>query len=170
MYLDLLLKNDHNQSGSAEDRYKPSRFKTSMVRSDLWDYSDAYIVVKGDITVTDPNINGYDEKLAFENNTPFSCCILKINSALIDNVKYLDIVMPMYNLTEYSQNYLKIRGNLWNYYRDEPNSGAEGKTDYSIKDSKSFDYKTKITRRIEGNNTEKEVKVVVSLNKSKQFL
>ena len=71
----------HDQSGSAEDRYKPSkqiRFKTSMLRSDLCDYSDAYIVVKGDITVTDPNNNAYDKKLAFKNNAPFTSCILKI--------------------------------------------------------------------------------------------
>ena len=127
----------HDQSGSAEDRYKPSkqiRFKTSMLRSDLCDYSDAYIVVKGDITVTDPNNNAYDKKLAFENNAPFISCILKINSTLIDNAEYLDIVMPMYNLIEYSKNYSKTTGSLWNYYRDEPNSGAEGNTNYSVKD------------------------------------
>ena len=55
----------HDQSGSAEDRYKPSkqiRFKTSMLRWYLWDYSDAYVVFKGDITVTDPNNNAYDKK------------------------------------------------------------------------------------------------------------
>ena len=105
----------HDQSGSAEDRYKPSkqiRFKTSMLRSDLCDYSDAYIVVKGDITVTDPNNNAYDKKLAFENNAPFISCILKINSTLIDNAEYLDIVMPMYNLIEYSKNYSKATGSL----------------------------------------------------------
>ena len=71
--------------------------------------------------------------------------ILKINSTLIDNAEYLDIVMPMYNLIEYSKNYSKTTGSLWNYYRDEPNSGAEGNTNYSVKDSKSFDYKTKQT-------------------------
>ena len=126
----------HNQPGSAEDRYKPSkqiRFKTSILRSDLCDYSDAYIVVKGDITITDPSNNAYDKKLAFKNNTPFSCCILKINSK-IDNAKYLHIVMPMYNLIEYSKNYSKTRGNLWNYYRNKPNNGAEGNINYSIKD------------------------------------
>ena len=132
----------HDQSGSAEDRYKPSkqiRFKTSMLRSDLCDYSDAYIVVKGDITVTDPNNNAYDKKLAFKNNAPFISCILKINSTLIDNAEYLDIVMPMYNLIEYSKNYSKTTGSLWNYYRNEPNSGAAGNINYSLKDSKLFD-------------------------------
>ena len=68
----------HDQSGNAEDRYKPSkqiRFKTSMLRSDLCDFSDAYIVVKGTITVTDHNNDAYDKKLAFKNNAPFISCI-----------------------------------------------------------------------------------------------
>ena len=83
-----------------------------MLKSDLCDYSNAYIVLKGDITVTDPNNNRYDKKLAFKNNTPFTSCILKINNTLNDNAEYLDIVMPMYNLIEYSKNYSKTTGSL----------------------------------------------------------
>ena len=108
-----------------------------MLRSDLCDYSDAYIVVKGTITVTDPNSANYDEKLAFKINAPFTSCILKINNPLIDNAEDLNIVMPMYNLLEYSKNYRKTTGSLWNYYRDEPNSGKGGENNnvnYSIKD------------------------------------
>ena len=72
--------------------------------------------------------------------------------------------MPMYNLVEYSKNYLKTSGSLWNYYRDERNSGTEGSTYYSIKNSKSFDYKTSNTGKIEGSNIEKDdVKIVVLL-------
>ena len=63
----------------------------------------------------------------------------------------------MYNLIEYSKNYSKTTGSLWNYYRDEPNSGAEGNINYSIKNSKSIDYKTKITGRLEDNGIEKEI-------------
>ena len=125
-----------------------------MLRSNLYDYSDVYIVVKGTITFTDPANNAYDKKLAFENNTPFTRFILKINNTLIDNAEYLDIVMPMYNLIEYSKNYSKTRGSLWNYYRNEPNSGVVGNINYSIKESKSSDYKTRITGRLEGNDTE----------------
>ena len=98
----------HDQSGSAEDRYKPSkqiRFKTSMLRSDLCDFSDVYIVVEGKIAVIKPNSIMDDKKLAFKNNTMFVSCISKINNALIDNAQDLDIVMPMYNLLEYSKNY-----------------------------------------------------------------
>ena len=103
-----------------------------MLRSGICDYSDAQIVVKGNITVTDPVNNVYDKKIAF-NNAPFTSCVLKINNTLIDNAEYLYIVMPMYNLNEYSKNYLKATRRLWNYYRDELNSGAEGSINYSIK-------------------------------------
>ena len=159
----------HDQSGSADDRYKPNkqiRFKTSMLRSDLCDFSDAHIVVKGTITVTDPNDVNDDRQLALKNNAPFTSCISKINNTLINNAEDLDIVMPMYNLLEYSKNFRKTTGSFWNYYRDEPNSGLGGNNNnanYSIKDSKSFDYKTSITRKLQGSKTEKEVEIVVTL-------
>ena len=82
----------HDQSGSADDRYNPSkqiRFKKSILRSGLCDYSDAYIVVKGDITLTKTNgreiIDIRNRFLAFKNNAPFTNCISKINKVLIDN-------------------------------------------------------------------------------------
>ena len=90
-----------------------------MLQSDLCHYSDAYIVVKGTISVTKPNNDAYNKKLTFKNNVPFTSCISKINNALIDNAEDLDIVIPMYNLIEYSKNYSKTSGTLWNYYRDE---------------------------------------------------
>ena len=164
----------HDQSGSADDRYKPNkqiRFKTSMLRSDLCDFSDAYIVVKGTITVTNPDNNVYDKKLAFKNNAPFVSCISEINNTLIDNAEDLDVVMPMYNLLDYSKSYSKTTGSLWNYYRDEPNSGlggADNNINYSIKDSKSFGYKTSVTGKLEGNNTEK-VEIVVPLKHLSSF-
>ena len=112
----------HDQSGSADDRYKPNkqiRFKTSMLRSDLCDYSDAYIVVKGEVTGTRVNNNSRKNRpLAFKNSAPFTICISKIN-VLIDNAKDLDVVMPMYNLIEYSKNYGRTTGSLWNYYTDD---------------------------------------------------
>ena len=108
----------------------------------------------------------YDKKLALKNNAPFTSCISKINNTFIDNAEYLDIVMPMYNLLEYSKNYRKTARSFWNYCRDEPNNGIGGENNninYSIKDSKSFDYKTSITGKLEGNNTEKKVEIVVPL-------
>ena len=99
----------HDQSWT-NDRYKLNkqiRFKTSMLKSDLCDYSDAYIVVKGTITVTNPNSALYNKKLAFKNNAQFTSCISKINNTLIDNTEDPDIVMLVYNLLEYSKNYEK---------------------------------------------------------------
>ena len=67
-------------------------------------------------------------------------------------------------MLEYSKNYSKTTGSFWNYYRDKPNSGLGGNNNnlnYSVKDSKSFDYKTSITGKLETNNKEKEVKIVV---------
>ena len=107
-----------------------------MPRSDLCDFSDAYIAVKGTINVTRPNNNAYDEKLALENNAPFVSWTSKINNTLIDNAEDLDVVMPMYNLLEHSKNDSKTTGSLWNYYKDKPNSGANNNINYSIKDSK----------------------------------
>ena len=111
------------QSGSANDRYKPSkqiRFTTSMLRSDLCDFSDAYIDVKGEVTVTGGSNNSRKNRpLAFKNNAPFINCISKINNVLIDNAEDLDVVMPMYNLIEYSKNYRRTTGSLWNYYTDD---------------------------------------------------
>ena len=76
-----------------------------MLRSDLCDFSDAYIAVKGKITITDPNNDAYEKKIAFKNNALFVSCISKINNTLTDNAEDLDIVMPIYNLLEYSKNY-----------------------------------------------------------------
>ena len=72
-------------------------------------------------------------------------------------------------MLEYSKSYSKTRGCFWDYYRDEPNSGASSSINYSIKDSKSFDYKTSITGKLEGKNTEKEVKIVVPLKHLSNF-
>ena len=78
------------------------RFKTSMLRSDLCDYSDAYIWVKGTISVVNPNNNvNFDRRLTLKNNAPFISCISKINGELVENAEDLDAVMPMYNLLEY---------------------------------------------------------------------
>ena len=85
---------------------KNIRFKTSMLRSDLCDYSDAYIFVKGRTTVTNTNAaNRRNKKLTFKNNGPLRSCISQINNAFVDNAEDLDIVIPMYNLLEYSDNH-----------------------------------------------------------------
>ena len=136
-----------------------------MLRSNLCDYSNAYIVAKGMITVTRLNNDAYDKKLSFKNNALFISCTSKINNTLIDSTEDLDIIIPMYNLLEYSKKYSKKIGSFWNYYRDKPNSGvgsADNNINYSIKYWKSFDYKTSITGKLEGGDRKKEnVKIVV---------
>ena len=91
-----------------------------MLRSDLCDFSDAYIVVKWVITVTNPDNAKRNKAVAFKNNAPFINCILKSNGIKIDNAEDLDVAMPMHNLFDYSKNDRKTAGSLWNYYRDEP--------------------------------------------------
>ena len=127
----------YDQSQKSYDVNKERRIKTSMLRSDLCDFSDAYIVVKGNITVTNPNNAKRNKAVTFKNNAPFINCISKINGVKIDNAEDLDVVMLMYNLLEYSKNYKKITESLWNYYRYEPSNPLST-------NSESFKYKTSI--------------------------
>ena len=110
----------------------------SILRSDLYDFSGAYIVLEGDIIVTEPDNAKRNKSVTFENNAPFINCISKINGVKIDNAEDLDVVIPMNNLLEYSKNYRKTTGSLWNYYRDELSNPL-----YS--NSESSRYKTNIT-------------------------
>ena len=99
----------------SEKNYSPNkeiRIKTSMLRSDLCDFSNAYFVVKGTITVTKPDNAKGNKKITFKNNAPFMNCISKINAIKIDNAEDLNVVMPMYNLLEYSKKYKKTTGSL----------------------------------------------------------
>ena len=79
---------------------KEIRIQTPMLRSDLCDFSDAYIVVKVTVTVTDPDNAKRNKSVAFKNNAPFINCISKINGVQIGNAEYLDAVMIMYNLLD----------------------------------------------------------------------
>ena len=155
-----------------------------MLRSDLCDFSNAYIVVKGDVTVDkktftaddfeDPNNTGAaanatnnannvfnEKKLIFKNNPQFTNCITKINGITIDNAEDLDVVMPMYNLLEYSKN----------YYRDEPNSSTDkDNITHSILNSKTFDYKANFIGSVTNNNlTKNDVKIVIPLKHLSNF-
>ena len=142
------LSNTYNEN-------KSIRFKTPMLRSNFCDYSDAYILVKGTITVTAPGANSganniRDKKntpLILKNNAPFVSCITRINGKLIEDADDLDIVMSMYNLLEYSKNYRKTIGSLYNYYRDELSDDTDDNNSDNMKvvNSNTFNYKNKIT-------------------------
>ena len=138
------LSNTYNEN-------KSIRFKAPMLRSNLCDYSDAYILVEGTNIVTAPgdnnNVNNIRDKrnrpLILKNNAPFVSCITRINGELIEDADDLDIVMPMYNLLEYSKNYRKTIGSLYNYYRDE--LGGNANNNDNTVNSDTFRYKNKIT-------------------------
>ena len=112
----------------SKGRYHNSniRFKTSIVRSNLCDYSDAYILFKGTITV--PNtaaagaaVNDSNKKVIFTNCPPFTDWMTEINNTQVDDAHKIDVVMPpMYNLLEYNYAYSNTATSLWQYYRDEP--------------------------------------------------
>ena len=128
----------YDQSERNYDVNKEIRIKTSMLRSDLCGFSDAYIVVEGTITVVRLNNAKRNKEVAFKSNGPFINYIWKTNSQKIDNAEDLGVLMPVYNLLEYSKSYRKRTGSLWNYYRNES-------SDPLSSNSESFKYKTSIT-------------------------
>ena len=118
----------NDESRGAYNVNSQIKFKTTMLKSSLCDYSDAYILVKGTISVNKTaaagaGANNTNKKVIFENSAPFTNCISEINNTQIDNAKDIDIVMPMYNLIEYSDNYEKkqqeVYGNIVKIYHPE---------------------------------------------------
>ena len=134
------LSNTYNEN-------KSIRFKTPMLRSDLCDSTGAYILVNVTITVTGNHPRDRQNRtLILKNNAPFISCITRIDGELIEDAEDLDIVMPMYNLLEYSKNYRKTIGSLYNYHRHELSDDNENDNFDNIKvvNSKAFKYKNKI--------------------------
>ena len=107
----------NDESRGAYNVNSQIKFKTTMLKSRLCDYSDAYILVKGTISVnntaaTGAAVNNTNKKVIFKNCAPLTNCISEINNTQIDNAKDIGIVMLMYNLTEYRDNYAKTTGSL----------------------------------------------------------
>ena len=149
-------------------------FETSMLRSSLSNYRDAYILVKGTITVAQvaapASVDNYCKEVVFKNFAPFTDCISEINNKQIDNAKYIDVIMPMYNLIEYNDNYSKTLGSLWQYYRDQPaftDAGAIANF-LAADNSASIKFKQKITS-VTGNNGTKNVEIMVPLKNLSNF-
>ena len=145
----------NDEARGAYSHNKKIKFKTSMLRSSLCGNGDAYILVKGNITVNNTAADGAaanntNKKVIFKNCAPFTNCISKINNTQIDNAEYIDIVMPMYNLIEFSDNYSKTSGSLWKYYKEIPtinNDGAIVDFNGAIA-TDLFNFKTKITGQL----------------------
>ena len=144
------------------------KFKTTMLKSGLCDYSDAYIHVKGTVAVNstaaaDADANNTNKKVIFKNCTSFTNCISDFN----DNAKDIDIVMPMYNLIEYSDNYSKTSGSLCQFCKDIPavdNNNANAENNLTD----SFNFKVKITGQT-GYDGTKNVEIMVLLKYLSNF-
>ena len=160
----------------------------NQLRNDLCDFNDVYIVVTDKITATNPgnDDNVYNKKISLKNSAAFFNCTLKINSQLVEDAQDLDIVMPMYNLLYYSKNFRKTAESFSNYYPDIPKSGHDNNANlrqriiYPIKDSESFDYKTKLIGNVpgvadpaNGDDIEREledIKIVAPLKNLSNFM
>ena len=168
----------NDESRGAYNVNSQIKFKTTMLKSSLCDYSDAYILVKGTISVNNTaaqgaavnNNNNNNKKVIFKNCAPFTNCISEINNAQMDNAKDIDIVTPMYNLIEYSDNYAKTTGSLWQYCKDIP---ARNDNDDIVifadgYNTDSFNFEAKITGRTENGGT-KDVEIMVPLKYLSNF-
>ena len=151
------------------------KFKTTMLKSSLCDYSDAYILVNGAISVTNTAAagaaaNNTNKKVIFKNCASFTNCISEINNTQIENAKDIDIVMPKYNLIEYSDNYAKTTGSLWQYCKDIPARDANNIIEEFAggNTNDSFKFKAKITGQT-GNDGTKDVEIIVPLKHLSNF-
>ena len=116
--LNLLQKMVCYRSQTEKGKYEQNnsmKFETKSIKSSLCDYFDAFILVTGDITVAANN----NKNVVFKNCAPFSACKTEINDVFVDEANLIYIAMPMYNLTEYSDNYSGTSGRLWQFKRDE---------------------------------------------------
>ena len=146
-----------------------------MLKSSSCDYSDAYILVEGTITVNntaaaDVDANNTNKKVIFKNFAPFTNCISEINNTQVHNAKDTDVAMPMYNLIEYSDNYSKTSGSLWQYYKNIPavdnnyaivNFAVNNLTD-------SFNFKVKMVGQT-GDDGAKNVEIMIPLKYVSNF-
>ena len=149
---------------------KQIRFKIAMLRSSLCDYSDAYILVKGNITVNNTAdygnaANNTNKKVIFKNCAPFTSCISKINNTQTDNVEYIDIVMQMYNLIEYNENYSKTSGSFWQYCKEIPavNDAGNIVNFNGANATESLNFKTKITGQTNDDGEIDNVEIIAPL-------
>ena len=155
---------------------KQIRFKTTMLRSRLCDYNDAYILVKGNITLNNTATagdaaNNAAKKVTFKNCASLTSCISKINNNQIDNAEYTDIVMPMDNLIEYSDNYSKTSGGLWQYCKEIPAINNAGKTiDFTATNTTdSFKFKTRIIGQTDYGGRIDNIEIMVPLKHLSNF-
>ena len=152
---------DSESNGNYSDENEIN-FLTKPLESSVCDYSDAYILVTGNITVVGGDVN---TKVAFKNCAPFRKCRTEINETFVDDAEHINIAMAMYNLIEYSDNYSDTSGSLWNFKRDE----IEGDDNLTIDNAPSFKYKANLIGNTENNGTKNGVKIAVPLKYLSNF-
>ena len=158
-----------SESNGNYSHHNPIKFLTKSIESSLCDYSDAYILVTGNINVTGGDAN---TKLAFKNCAPFLDCRTEINDTFVDYADFINITMPMYNLIEYSDNYSDISGSLWQFKRHEQPIDNNGPfVNINAENSSSFKYKSNLIgdTDADGANRKKGVKIVVPLKYLSNF-
>ena len=133
-----VIDSESNGNYSKDEEIK---FLTRSIESNLCDYSDAYVLVTGNINVTGGDNN---TKVAFKNCAPFRKCRTKINETFVDDANFINITMPMYNFIEYSDNYSDTSGSLWQFKRDEIEEDVDLTLDagHIPNNSSSFKYKS----------------------------
>ena len=139
------------------------KFLTSSLESSLCDYSDAYILVTGNITATP---NNAATQVVFKNCAPFEKCRTEINETFIDEADFINITMPMYNLIEYSDNYSDTSGSLWGFKRDGIDNNANVAYDNN---ALSFKYKAELIANTEADGTKRRIKITVPLKYLSNF-
>ena len=164
-----IINNQNNTDyGDEDEKAATIKFETKVIKSNLCDYSDAYILVTGDITVRNGDAN---TKVAFKNCTPFTKWVTHRNDEHVDNADNLDILIPMYNLIEYSDNYSDTSGRLWQFKRDEQNMNNVNPADVTTDGSSSFKYKSSFFRSLTAadNGAFKNLKISVLLKYLSNF-
>ena len=143
------------------------KYHTRVLKPNLCDYAEAYILIDGTIRAAAANAN---TRLALKNCAPFTKCNLEINDEHVDTAENLDITMPMYNLIEYSDNYQDSSAILYQYKRDEPPE-PNAINDLTTDTSSSFKYKVELLGNpvLDGNIAKRSVKVVVPLKYLSNF-
>ena len=157
---------NNGQYGRGNESDSTIKFETKVIKPNLCDYSDAYIFVTVDIKVADV---AADTNVAFKNYAPFTKCVTHVNDENVETAENLDIIMPMYNLIEYSNNYADSPGSLYQFKRDEsPINDAENPSNVALYNSTSIKYKASLLGKAahtNGNDRSlKDTKIVVPLN------
>ena len=162
--------NDQNNTdyGEGNEIGTTVKFETKVIKSSLCDFSGAHILVTGNIIAIGGDAN---TRVAFKNCAPFTKCITHINDEHVDNADNLDIIMPMHNLIEYSDNHSDTSGRLWQSKRDKENMHNGNPANVTTDDSRSFKYKSSFFKplRAADNGVFKDVKIAVPLKYLSNF-